>query len=73
MNLEHMNLTPEEQTTFDWCCSALNEEQIADCHDEAAELAGAELHEQQAADLLVPLLKKIMIGNVRRELYGGAQ
>ncbi|MCZ2154053.1 MAG: helix-turn-helix domain-containing protein [Bryobacterales bacterium] len=73
MDHNEMNMTPEDQETFDWCCAVLNEEQFADCEDEAAELAGAEIHQQEAANLLVPLLKRLMVQNVGRELMGRNQ
>jgi hypothetical protein len=49
---------------------ALSEEQILACEEEAQELAGPEIHEQEAAEVLVPLLKKIIVRNVRAELKG---
>lgn len=62
--------TPEEQKQLDWCYLALTEEQIAACQEEAEELAGAELHQDEAAARLIPLLAKIITRNVRAEKDG---
>jgi hypothetical protein len=70
MDRYNMKFTPEEQETFDWCRLALTEEQIVDCEEQASELAGAELHQEEAAELFVKLLAKVIIRNVRAEQAG---
>jgi hypothetical protein len=73
MNPHEMKITPEEQEQLDWCYTALTEEQIAECEEEAAEIAGAELHQQEAAELLVKLLERMIVRNVRAANSGGAK
>lgn len=65
---EPLGMTQEERELVDWCCLALTEEQVADCHDEAAEIAGPEIHAEEAAELLVRTLVKVMIRNGRKEM-----
>jgi hypothetical protein len=71
MNSQEIKITPEEQEQLDWCFAALTEEQIADCQEEAAETAGTELHQDEAAELLVKLYARIMIRNVQERRNGG--
>ena len=66
-------MTPEESETMKWCCAALTEEQIEDCYGEAAEIAGAELNQGEAAELLVRLFARMMIRNIRAERDSGVQ
>ena len=47
MNPHEMKITQEEEEQIDWCFMALTEEQILDCEEEAAEIAGAELYVAQ--------------------------
>jgi hypothetical protein len=72
-NTADRSLTTEEQNLLDWCCAALTEEQIAECQEEAAEIAGAQLYEHEAAELLVGLFERIIIRNVRAERHGGVR
>ena len=71
MRPHNFKITPDEQETLDWCRMVLTEEQLAECVEQAEEIAGIELHEQEAAELLVPLLAEIIIRNVRAEKAGG--
>jgi len=71
MNPHEMKVTPEEQNQLDWCLAVLTEEQIVDCEEEAAEIAGAELHQHEAAELLVRLYARMIVRNVRAEREGG--
>jgi hypothetical protein len=73
MNPQEMKLTPEEQEQLDWCFAALTEEQVADCQEEAVEIAGAELHQDEAAELLVKLYARMIVRNVRAENNGGGK
>lgn len=73
MNPHEMKITPGEQEQLDWCFAALTEEQIADCQEEAAEIAGAELHQEEAAELLVKLYARMIVRSVRAEQTGGEQ
>jgi len=60
-----MQFTSAEAEILERCYSALDEEQIAECYCEAAEIADAELQRDEAAELLVPLLARIMVRSVR--------
>jgi hypothetical protein len=71
MNPHEINLTPEEQEQLNWCRTVLTEEQIVQCEEEAAEVAGAELHQDEAAELLVRLYARMIVRNVRAEHNGG--
>ncbi len=71
MNPHNPKMTPEEREQIDWCCTVLTEEQIVECEEEAAEIAGAELHQQEAAELLVKILARRIVRNVRAERNGG--
>jgi hypothetical protein len=73
MNSHETNFTPEEQEQLDWCRTVLTEEQIVECEEEAAEIAGAELHQNEAAELLVKLYARMIVRNVRAEHSGGEQ
>lgn len=73
MNLHEMKIIPEEEEQLDWCFAALTEEQIADCQEEAAEIAGAELHQEEAAELLVRLYARMIVRNVRATNNGGGK
>jgi len=44
-------------------CFALTEEQIADCEEEASEIAGATLGAPQAADDLIRTLVQVIVRN----------
>jgi hypothetical protein len=68
-----MNITPEDQKQLDWCCSILTDEQIYDCQLEAEEIAGVELHQDAAAELLVKLFARTIVRNVRAVLNGGGK
>ena len=70
LNAEAVEVTPNEAELMEWCHAILTEEQIADCQDEAMELAGAELHQQEAAELLVRLYARMMVRNVRGQNGG---
>lgn len=65
-----MKVTAQEQETLDWCVLALTDEQIAECEAEANEIAAIELHQAEAAELLVRTLAQIQIRNVRAEMNG---
>jgi hypothetical protein len=69
----HTRITPEESEEMKWCYAALTEEQVEDCYSEAAEIAGAELNQNEAAELLVRLFARIMIRNVRACSNGGVK
>ena len=73
MNPQEMNIRPEEQGQLDWCYSILTDEQIYDCQLEAEEIAGVELHQDAAADLLVKLFARRIVRKVRAELKGGGK
>jgi hypothetical protein len=76
MNLHEWTITPEEQEQLDWCYAALDEEQRVQCEEEAMELAGAELNQDnqdQAAKLLVRLYTRLIIRDVRAERDRGAR
>jgi hypothetical protein len=73
MNPPEMKITLEESETLDWCYAALTEEQIVECEEEAAEIAGAELHQDEAAELLVNLYARMIVRNVRAAHNGGAK
>ncbi len=73
MHTNTLSTTGEEDDTLQWCCLALTDEQVDQCQEEALEIAGAELHEDAAAELLVRTLARIVIRNVRAERSGGVQ
>jgi hypothetical protein len=73
MNPHEMKITAREQEQIDWCFAVLTEEQIVECEEEAAEVAGAELHQEEAAELLVKLYARLVVRNVRAERTGGQQ
>lgn len=68
MNTRNWKVTPTEQETLEKCYMVLTEEQIADLEGEALELAAVELHEDEAAELYVLLIKKLIVRNLRTEL-----
>jgi hypothetical protein len=68
MNSHPLQMTAKEQETLDWCYLALTEEQMAECEEQAEEIAGIELHQAEAAELLVRTLAGIQIRNVRAEI-----
>jgi hypothetical protein len=49
------------------CFAALTEEQIVECEEEAAEIAGAEVRQEEAAELLVKLYARMIVRNIRAE------
>lgn len=59
------NMNSAELRQLEWCYSCLTDEQIADCEAEAMEVAGAELHQQEAAELLVRLYARMILRNVK--------
>jgi len=61
-----------EEEMLDWCRSILTDEQIYDCQLEAEEIANVELHQHEAAELLVTLLARRIVRNLRAERNGGA-
>lgn len=65
--------TRSEEEMLDWCCTVLTEEQIVDCEEEAAEIAHAELHQHEAAELLVKIFARRIIRSVRAERNGGGK
>jgi hypothetical protein len=67
MDRNKMTVTPEEQKALDWCYQVLSEEQIAECHDEAEEIAGSEVNAEEAADLLVRTATEIIVRNAQAE------
>jgi hypothetical protein len=67
MNMHQIDMTPEESETMEWCFAGLTEEQIEDCFTEAAEIAGAELNQDEAAELLVRLYTRLIIRKIRAE------
>ena len=67
MKNEHMRMTAKESKMLDWCYAGLTEEQIVDCEEEAAAIAGVELHQEEAAELLVRLYARMIVRNVRAE------
>jgi hypothetical protein len=73
MSQHEITITPEQQEQIDWCFAVLTEEQIVECEEEAAEIAGAELHQDEAAELLVKLYARMIVRNVRAERNGGEQ
>ena len=73
MNPYEMKLTTKEHEQLDWCYAALTEEQIVQCEEEAAEIAGAELHQDEAAELLVKLYARMIVRNVRAQRNGGGR
>lgn len=73
MNPHEIKITQEEREQIDWCVAALTEEQIYDCQLDAEEIAGAELHQYEAAELLVKLYARMIVRNVRAERNGGEQ
>jgi hypothetical protein len=68
MNSRPLQITASEQDALGWCYLALTEEQILECEEEADEIAGIELHQAEAAELLVRTLARIRIRNVRAEM-----
>jgi hypothetical protein len=73
MNPYEMKITLQEQDQLDWCYAALTEEQIVACEEEAAEIAGSELHQDEAAELLVKLYARMIVRNVRAANSGGGK
>ena len=71
MDTHALNMTPEEADALDWCRLALSEEQTVDCEEGAAEIAGAEVHEEDATELMVRTLARVLIRNVRAEMGDG--
>ena len=70
MNFSELEPTVEEAGILERCYSVLDEDVVAECHNAALEIANAELCEQDAVELLVPMLAKIIVRNVRAELEG---
>jgi DNA-binding transcriptional regulator YbjK len=71
MNPNGLKITPEEQEQLDWCFSILTDEQIYDCQLESEEIAGVELHQGEAAELLVKLYARMIVRNVTAERNQG--
>ena len=65
--------TTAEDDALQWCCLALTEEQVDQCEEEALQIAGVELNEDVAAELLVRTLALIVIRNLRAERAGGVR
>jgi len=65
MRFQDMTITTEEAETLERCYAVLDAEEIQKFHQEAAEIATVELSKEDAVDLLVPTLTKIMMRNVR--------
>jgi hypothetical protein len=63
--------TAKEQEVLDWCYRVLDEDQIRECHEQALEMAEPAMYEDEAADLLIPLLVKIMIRHAKQKLRHG--
>jgi hypothetical protein len=67
MTRSELKTTAEEDEQLSLCYLVLTEEQVADCFEEAEEMAGITLNESRAGELLVTLLTEIVIRNVREE------
>jgi hypothetical protein len=72
MNVNNLKMTADEERLLCWCYANLEDEQRADCEEEAFEIAAREINAGEAADLLVRLYAKIIVRNVRAQLDGGA-
>ena len=60
-----LKTTPEEDIIIARCIASLDDEQIADCEEEASEIAGAMLNAPLAADDLVRTLVQVIIRNAK--------
>jgi len=60
-----MRITQREQETLEQCYSSLDELQATEVEQEAFELATEQLFSPQAAAMLLELLVKIVVRNVR--------
>jgi len=65
MTFGDMRITQREQATLDACYSALDAQQAAEIEEQAFEIAAEEILDVKAAALLLPLLVKIIVRNVR--------
>jgi hypothetical protein len=72
MNLHKMKATLEESTILDWRYAPLSEEQCVQCEEEAMERAGAELNQDEAAELLARMYTRMIVRNVRAECNQGS-
>jgi hypothetical protein len=70
MNINDLKMTADEERLMCWCYANLEDEQRADCEDEAFEIAAREINAGEAADLLVRLYARIIVRNVRAQLDG---
>lgn len=64
-------LTPEEQKRLDWCLSVLEEENVAECEEEADEIACKEFYAPKAYEELLPLLVKLRVQELKKQEGGG--
>jgi hypothetical protein len=65
-----MTITTEEAETLERCYAVLDAEEIEECHQEAAEIVAEQFSKEEATELLVPVLAKIMVRNLRA-VHGG--
>jgi hypothetical protein len=68
METNEFGVSREEQEQLDDCLSHLTEEQIVQCDNEAQEIAIAVINEEIAGSLLVPLLVKLKLRQMRAEV-----
>lgn len=73
MNFDDLKTTADEEDLLSWCYANLEDEQRAECEEEAFEIAAREINAAKAADLLVRLYAKIMVRNVRAQLSDSAE
>ena len=67
MTRAQLKTTPEEDEQLSLCYLVLDEDQVADCFEEAEEHAAITLHESEAGERLVTLLTEIIVRNVREK------
>jgi hypothetical protein len=60
-------LTPQESERLEWCLSILEDENVAECQDEATEVACKEFYGAKAYEELLPLLVKIKLDELSQE------
>jgi hypothetical protein len=65
MKFADMKITRKESDTLDQCYSALDAQEAAEIEQEAFELATEHLFSPQAAAMLLPLLVRIIVRNIR--------
>jgi len=68
MERAKLGVSREEQEQLDNCLSHLTEEEIVQCDDEAQVIATTVINREIAGALLVPLLAKLRLREMRAEV-----